>query len=157
MSTFVKATAASLTAAVPDTRQREAKLRRDLRQVERKLARYAEAIARGADFPAVLEAVGARERRRIALEAELAECAALKQTAAVVDHVAVTAELRARCAEWRALLTDNPAPAQSILRRLIPERLTLKRKPSGIWLTGMATFGPLMAHIALYQGVVPPG
>jgi len=63
VSTFVKASAASLTAAVPDSCQREAKLRRDLRQLERKLARYAEAIARGADFPAVLEAVGARERR----------------------------------------------------------------------------------------------
>jgi hypothetical protein len=74
-----------------------------------------------------------------------------------VDDVAVTAELRARCAEWRALLTENPAQAQAFLRRLVPERLTLERKSSGLWLTGMATFGPLMARIALYQGMVPPG
>jgi hypothetical protein len=99
--------------------------------------------------------MGARERRRATLEGEVAECAALVQTAAVVDDVAVTAELRARCAEWRALLTENPAQAQSILRRLVPERLTLQRKPSGIWLTGMATFGPLTARIALCQGMVP--
>ena len=157
VSAVVKAAAARLAAAVPDRRPREAKLRRELRQVERELARYAEAIARGGDFPAVLEAMGARERRRAALEGELAECAALEQTAAVVDDVAVTAELRARCAEWRALLTENPAQAQAILRRLVPERLTLERKPSGLWLTGMATFGPLLARIALYQGVVPPG
>ena len=102
----------------------------------------------GGDFPAVLEAMGARERRRAALEGDLAECAALEQTAAVVDDGAVTAELRARCAEWHALLTENPAQAQSILRRLVPERLTLERKSSGLWLTGMATFGPLMARVA---------
>jgi hypothetical protein len=100
--------------------------------------------------------MGARERRRAALEGELAECAALEQTAAVVDTVAVTAELRARCAEWCALLTENPAQAQSVLRRLVPERLTLERKPSGLWLTGMATFGPWMARIAFVQGMVPP-
>ena len=76
------------------------------------------------------------------------DCRIIEQTAAVVDDVAVTAELRARCAEWRALLTENPAQAQAILRRLVPERLTLERKPSGLWLTGMATFGPLMARVA---------
>jgi site-specific DNA recombinase len=157
VSAVVKAAAARLTAAVPDRHPREAALRRELRQVERELARYAEAIARGANFPAVLEAMSARERRRAALEDELAEGAALEHTAAVVDDVALTPELRARCAEWRALLAENPAQAQPILRRLVPERLTLERTPSGIWLTGMATFGPLLARIALYQGVVPPG
>jgi site-specific DNA recombinase len=153
----VKAAVARLTSATPDRRPREATLRRELRQIERELARYAEAIARGANFPAVLEAMRARERRRAALEDELAEGAALEQTAAVVDDVALTAELRARCAEWRALLTENPAQAQPILRRLVPERLTLERKLGGVWLTGMATFGPVMARVALYQGMVPPG
>ena len=55
--------------------------------------------------------MGARERRRAALEGERVECATLEQTAAVVDDVALTAELRERCAEWRALLTENPAQA----------------------------------------------
>jgi site-specific DNA recombinase len=73
VSAVVKAAAARLTAAVPDGRQREATLRRELRKVERELARYAEAIAHGGDFPAVLEAMGARERRRAAVEGELAE------------------------------------------------------------------------------------
>ena len=74
----------------------------------RELAHYTETIARG-DFPAVLKAIGARERRRAALEREPAECAALERTAAVVDDVTVTAELQARCAESRPLLTENPA------------------------------------------------
>jgi len=157
VTTCVKAAAARLTAAVPDGRQREAKLRRDLRQVQRELGRYAEAIARTGDLPAILEALGAREGRRTALEAELGEFLALKQTAAVVDDVAVTAELRALCEEWRALRGEDPPVAHRILRRLVPERLTLQRTPSGIWLTGMGTFGPLMARIPLVQGVVPPG
>jgi hypothetical protein len=98
-----------------------------------------------------------RGRRRAALEGELVESAALAQTAAVVDDVAATAELRALCAEWRPLLTEDPPQAQAILRRLVPERLTLQRKPSGVWLTGMATFGPLMAHMRLPKEWCPRG
>ena len=46
------------------------------------------------------------------------------------------AKLRALCAEWRALL---------------------ERTPKGIRLTGMATFGPLMAGIVMRGEMVPPG
>ena len=75
----------------------------------------------------------------------------------VVDDVAVTAELRALCAEWRALLEEDPPIAQQIVRKFLTERLTVERTPKGIRLTGMATFGPLMAGIVMRGAMVPPG
>ena len=76
---------------------------------------------------------------------------------AVVDDVAVTAELRALCAEWRALLEEDPPIAQQIVRRMLTDRLTVARTPEGIRLSGMATFGPLVASIVLRGAMVPPG
>lgn len=75
----------------------------------------------------------------------------------VVDDVAVTAELWALCAEWRALLEEDPPIAQQIVRKFLTERLTVERTPKGIRLTGMATFGPLMAGIVMRGAMVPPG
>jgi hypothetical protein len=75
----------------------------------------------------------------------------------VVDDVAVTAELRAPCAEWRALLEEDPPIAQQIVRKFLTERLTVERTPKGSRLTGMATFGPLMAAIVMRGAMVPPG
>lgn len=65
------------------------------------------------------------------------------------------AELRALCAEWRALLAEDPPIAQQIVRKLLTERLTVERTPKGIRLTG--TFGPLMAGIVMRGEMVPPG
>jgi hypothetical protein len=42
------------------------------------------------------------------------------------------AELRALCAEWRALLAEDPPIAQQIVRKLLTERLTVERTPKGI-------------------------
>ena len=67
------------------------------------------------------------------------------------------AELRALCAEWRALLAEDPPIAQQIVRKLLTERLTVERTPKGIRLTGMATFGPLMAGIVMGGEMGPPG
>jgi hypothetical protein len=36
-------------------------------------------------------------------------------------------------------------------------RLTVERTPNGIRLSGMATFGPLIANIVLRGQMVPPG
>ena len=83
--------------------------------------------------------------RRAGLAGELGQLDALERTPAVVDDVAVTAELRALCGEWRALLDEDPPIAQQIVRRMLTERLTVERTPEGIRLSGMATFGPLMA------------
>ena len=95
--------------------------------------------------------------RRAGLAGELGQLDALERTPAVVDDVAVTAELRALCAEWRALLEEEPPIAQQIVRRMLTERLTVERTPEGIRLSGMVTLGPLMASIVLRGDMVPPG
>ncbi len=153
----VRLAAARLTAAPESGRPRRSRLKRELRDLDQELARYAEAIATAGPLPSLLEALQSRERRRAALEGELGQLDALERTAAVVDDVAVTAELRALCAEWRALLEEDPPIAQQIVRKLLTERLTVERTPAGIRLTGMATFGPMMAGIVLRGEMVPPG
>ena len=92
-----------------------------------------------------------------ARDSELGQLDALERTAAVVEDVAVTAELRALCAEWRALLAEDPPIAQQIVRRMLTERLTVERTPDGIRLSGRATFSPLVASIVLRGEMVPPG
>jgi Recombinase zinc beta ribbon domain len=139
-----------------DDRPRRATLTREVRDVEKELARYAEAVTQGGPIPALVTAMQERERRRAALEAELGQREALQRTATVVDELALSAELRALCAEWRALLRDDPPIAQQLLRQLLPGRLAVTRTPEGIRITGMATYGPLVAKV-LREGMVPPG
>jgi hypothetical protein len=40
---------------------------------------------------------------------------------------------------------------------MLTERLTVERTPQGIRLSGIATFGPLVASIVLRGELVPPG
>jgi hypothetical protein len=63
---------------------------------------------------------------------------------------------KALCGVARALGRESVERAAGA-GRLLPERLTLERAPSGIRVTGMAAFGPLMAGIAFRQAMVPPG
>jgi len=151
---FIRA-AARLTAK-PDSGRRS-RLKREVRDLDQELGRYAEAIATAGPLPSLLEALQSRERRRAALDAELGQLDALAQTSAIVDDVAVTVELRALCKEWRALLEEDPPIAQRIVRQMLTDRLTVERTPDGIRLSGMATFGPLMARIVLRGEMVPPG
>ena len=153
----VRAAAARLTAKPADGRTQRARLTRELRTLDQEIARYAEAIATAGPLPSLLEALRSRERRKAALEGELGALDALERTAAVVDDVAVTAELRALCADWRARLAEDPPIAQQIVRKFLTERLAVERTPGGVRLTGMATFGPIMAGLVLREGMVPPG
>jgi site-specific DNA recombinase len=153
----IRRAAARLTAKPDAGRGRRSRLKGELRGLEQEIGRYAEAIATAGPLPSLLDALQGRERRRMALAGELGQLDALERTAAVVDDVAVTAELRALCAEWRALLEEDPPIAQQIVRRMLTDRLTVERTPQGIRLRGMATFGPLVANIVLRGEMVPPG
>lgn len=107
-------------------------------------------------MPSLLEALQSRERRRAVLTGELGQLDALERTAAPVDDVAITAELRALCTEWRGLLAEDAPIAQQIVRKLLTERLSVERTAKGVRLSGMATFGPMMAGIVLRGEMVPP-
>jgi len=87
----VRRAAARLTAKPDSGRGRRSRLKRELREVDQELGRYAEAIAKAGSLPSLLEALKSRERRRAALATELGQLDALERTAAVVDDVAVTA------------------------------------------------------------------
>jgi site-specific DNA recombinase len=149
--------AAARLATPTDDRPSRGALEHELRDVEKELVHYADAIGRGGStIPALVARMQERERRRQALEAELGQLEALQRTTRGIDTIALSAELRALCTEWRALLRDDPAVAQSLLRQLLPERLAVTRTPEGIRITGLATYGPLVARV-LREGGVPPG
>ena len=99
----------------------------------------------------------ARERRRDSIRAELGQLDALEQTAAVIDDVAVTVELRALCEEWRGLLREDAPTANRLIRQVLEDRLAVARTPEGIRVRGMARFGPLVANVMMRGAMVPPG
>ena len=73
------------------------------------------------------------------------------------DDAAVTVQLRDLCAEWRALLTEDPPIAHQLMKRLLPERLAVERTPAGVRVIGNTAFGPLLTGIVLRGALVPRG
>lgn len=75
--------AAGRVAAPESGRPRRSRLKRELRELDLELGRYAETIATAGPLPALLEALRSRERRRAALEGELDLLDTLERTEAL--------------------------------------------------------------------------
>jgi len=88
------------------------RVRRELDAVEGELERLTAAIASGGDLPALLRAVQEREERRRRLRAELASA-----NRPGLDPAALKANLKARLADWRGLLTRHIPQARPYLSR----------------------------------------
>jgi len=69
-------------------------------------------------------------------------------------------DLRAKLADWRALLLRNVAQARQTLRSLVPERLTFTPKNEGgqrfYVFEGMAVLDRFLAGITLPKALVAP-
>jgi hypothetical protein len=93
----------------------------ELANIERELARLAEALAAcGGAVPALIEAVQAREAQRQELVARRA-----RRLVPSLDPDEIVADLRGRLDEWRVLLDDNPSRARTLVKQLIIGRLDL--------------------------------
>lgn len=130
-----------------DDFRREAALS-DLTRVEAEIARYTAAIGAGGDLPSVIEALRQREGRRAHLKAELASLDQMRSLGeGELAHL--EAELRARLADWRALLQRHPREARQILRKLLVGRLVFSPETNETGrfyrFTGQATLGRLLA------------
>jgi site-specific DNA recombinase len=103
-----------------DDRARRRALEAERQAVERELAPYADAIAAGGSIPALVTAMQTRERRRVAIEAELAALDRRQRPLPLVDAAAIAEELRQLCEDWRARLREDGPIAQKIIRELFP-------------------------------------
>ena len=121
-------------------------LKVELARVERELQHYARAVASGGDVPALVAAMRTAEERRLELSARLR---AVETTGAALNPASVRAELEARLALWRSLLTDNATQARGVLRQLIVGRLALYADADGrgYRFTGTGTLAPLLESI----------
>ena len=94
-------------------------------------------------------------QRRQTLEAELAVFQ--QGPARRLPRIDVGA-LRQALTEWRGLLQQAPAVARQLLRKLLPEPLTLTRTADGrINFRGRIATAALLAGVAGVMALVPPG
>ena len=95
-------------------------LKQQLAHAEAALARLTEAVARGGDVPALVEAIKTQEERRQALESRLA---AMVEPPVVFDGL-LEKRLRAAVGEWREVLGRQVPQARQIVSKLIANRIT---------------------------------
>jgi site-specific DNA recombinase len=139
---------------------RQATLERELRQVERALGRYGDAVAAaGEPLPSLRDRLRAGERRRAELLAQLEHLDGLGRAARPGMSAELKGMLRERLTAWGTLLRSNPLEARPILRQLLVGRLVLtpRELPAGRFyeFTATATYGALVSGVV--AGLVPPG
>ena len=123
-------------------------LRQGLVQLDREIRRYTEAVAAGGDVPFLVAQLRSADDRRRELSARLQM---VQAAAPELDPRTVRADLRARLADWRAILLGDPVKARGLVRQLIVGRLALVADSDrqGFKFTGTGTLVPLL------RGIIP--
>jgi DNA invertase Pin-like site-specific DNA recombinase len=96
----------------------------ELRRVNEELARLTNALAGGADFTSIVEALRERETRKRTLEIQLA-CARALEALPDLDRAGVEQRLRRRLADWDVPLLEDVPRARQLLRTVLVGRLTV--------------------------------
>jgi hypothetical protein len=141
---------------------RRAALRADLAVVEGEIARLTGAIARAPDLGSLLDALRAKERRREAIQAELAGLDGLERVR-TFDPAALTPAILAKLGDWSGLMGRRVAQARQLLRHLLVGRIAFTPQADGtVAFVGHASIGPLVAGTVLAglggkAGVSPTG
>jgi site-specific DNA recombinase len=152
LAAVVERTVARHAAAVVHGQDRRG-LEAELREVQLRIGRYVRAVGDGVAVEEIRAALAGTKVRERAL---LAEIAALSypRRAVSLDRAA----LRRRLVEWHSLLGQGVQVARQLLRKLLPEPITLEPTPEGIRFRGRAAWGPLLSGGVQELGVgVAPG
>ena len=99
------------------------RLQTEVRGVGKELGRLTEALATGGELTSVVSAIQERERRRQALQGQLAGLDRVQEFTAA-DGRRVERELRDKLSDWRYLLRGQVQEARQIIRALLTDRLT---------------------------------
>jgi hypothetical protein len=131
-------------------------LRAELTVVEQELPRLAAAVAQGGDLKPLLDGIQAREKRRHALETELAGVEGLRSVT-VRDLGDIQQEVEVRLADWRGLLVRQVAQSRQILKKLLVGRIVFRQREDGVYeFSGQASLGRIIAGLACTKTVVAP-
>jgi site-specific DNA recombinase len=117
----------------PTLEQRQAErivVETELAALEQEIARLANVVATSGAITGLVDALRAREDRRMVLTARLGE---LNAQAALlrVDWGTVRAQVTARAEEWRGMLSGHVPQARQLLRKLLVGPILLKPEPEG--------------------------
>jgi hypothetical protein len=138
----------------PEARERIAAR---LAVLDRELRALTDALARGAAFASVAEAITVREREREVLRRQQA-AEEERVRLAGLDPAQVARELAVRLGEWDGLQRRHHGQARQILKKLLPGRLVFDpfadARGQGYVIRGQAVYGRLISGVRL---VVPPG
>ena len=106
-----------------DARDQEAALRRDLNDVEKRIARLVAAIETGGDAASLVAKVRDLETRKDAIERDLRGLQPMPRLAPKV--------IEDRLAEWRRLLRQSTTQGRAVLQRVLCGRITFTPKDAG--------------------------
>ena len=141
---------------------RRAALRADLAVVESEIARLTGAIAQAPDLGSLLDALRAKERRRAALQAELAGLDGLGRVRGRSTRRRSRRAILAKLGDWSGLMGRRVAQARQLLRHLLVGRIVFTPQADGmVAFVGHGSLGPLVAGTVLdglsKAGVAPTG
>ena len=111
----------------PDVDARRHELRRAVDQLQGELERLTAAVLAGGEATTLVQAMKDRERRRDALQRDLAALDRPRNAPTGAD--AIRALLHERLAEWRSLLRKHAPVARQMLRKLMTDRIVFTPQP----------------------------
>jgi site-specific DNA recombinase len=128
------------------------------RQLEAEIANLTDALAAGAPVVSVRQALQARERERVDLQAHLEHLDGLSRLNQPGDAARLLDDVGQRLTDWQGLLERQPLQARQILKKLVEGRLIFDpfddEAGIGYRIRGQATYGRLLSGVI---SVVPPG
>jgi len=122
-------------------------LRVELRSLKSQIANLIEGLASGQGAATITSAIAEREARVAEIETTLAAGVAVQ----AVDVEQFRAKTEAVLADWREHLRKNPSTARQVLRKCLPERLTVTPNPvTGGWtLDGWTDYRKVLEEVGL--------
>jgi hypothetical protein len=129
-------------------------------ELEQEIARYARAVAEVGPRTSLLAELRQRETRRDHLKDQLLAVTGATSVVAAFDPVVARRNLRARLAEWQALLRRQTAQARGIRREILVGRLVFAPNIDGAAryyeFSGRATLSGLFAGSVTSDMLVTP-
>jgi site-specific DNA recombinase len=122
-------------------------LRVELRSLKFQISNLVEALASGKGSATLTSAIAEREARVVEIETTLAAGAAVE----AVDIEQFRARTEEVLADWREHLRKNPSTARQVLRKCLPEKLTVTPDPvtRGWTLEGWTDYRKVLEEVGL--------
>ena len=121
-------------------------IQKQIETLKKEVDRLIVAIANGGEVPEIVGAIHERRARLAVLETHLADLGTLPQ----LDLKSFAKMIEPVLKNWQAHLKAHPQVAQTVLRKILPEKVTVTPLPEGGWqVTGMANYTEILSELGL--------